>query len=86
MLHPFNRAELITLFDRNRCMDLREVLLQNNIASQVKTFNRMTQTHVGGGRRTVPLLQNCDRAWQYTIYVARKDLAYARHVTALGSE
>lgn len=52
----------------------------------MKTFNRMTQTHVGGGRRTVPLLQNCDRAWQYTIYVARKDLAYARHVTALGSE
>ena len=81
MLHLFNRAELITLFDRNRC-----ILLQNNIASQVKTFNRMTQTHVGGGRRTVPLLQNSDRAWQYTIYVARKDLAFARHVTGLGSE
>lgn len=84
MLHLFSRAELITLFDRARCAELQEILGQNNIESHVKVFNRMTQTHVGGGRRTPPPLQTSEKAWQYTIYVARKDLDFARHVTGLG--
>ena len=84
MLPLFSRAELITLFDRTRCGEIQERLAQNNIESHVKVFNRMTQTHVGGGCRTLPPLQTGEKAWQYTIYVARKDLAFARHVTGLG--
>lgn len=83
MLHLFNRAALITCFDRERCAQIQAVLHQNNIETHIKAVNQFYPRNTHNGFVT-PLFRNPNTGWQYTLYVPRKDLELARHLAGVG--
>lgn len=80
MLTVFNRRELLTTFSMEEQNRVRDILAQNNIDYRVKTVNPSARSAAAGsGRaRTGSFGIDMDCAWQYYIYVHKKDYDRAR--------
>lgn len=81
MLTIFNRRELLTTFSLEEQSRVRDVLAQNRIDYRVKTVNPTARSpFVGssGRARTGSFGVNADCAYQYYIYVHKKDYALAQ--------
>lgn len=81
MLTIFNRRELLTTFSVEEQNRVRDILAQNGIDYRIKTINPSARAPVAGssGRaRTGSIGINMDCAYQYNIYVHKKDYALAQ--------
>ncbi len=77
MLTIFNRRELVVTQSMERQAEVRNILAANGIAYTVRTTNRQ------GGIQRVNMWSagfNQSFAWEYKIYVHKKDLEYALHL------
>ena len=80
MLTIFNRRELLTTFSMEEQSRVRDILTQNGIGYRIRTVNPSARSTIGasGRSRTGSFGVDMDCAYQYYIYVHRKDLARAR--------
>ena len=80
MLTIFNRRELLTTCSMEEQTRVRDILSQNGIDYRIKTVNSTARSTFGasGRSRTGSLGVNMDCAYQYYIYVHKKDAARAR--------
>ena len=80
MLVIFNRRELLTTDSMEEQNRVRDVLAQNNIDYRIKTVCPSARsTWASSGRaRTGSFGVNMDCAYQYYIYVHKKDYARAQ--------
>ena len=80
MLTIFNRRELLTTVSMEEQNHVRGILAQNNIHYCVKTVNPSARSTFGssGRARTGSFGINMDCAYQYYIYVHKKDYARAQ--------
>ena len=80
MLTIFNRRELLTTFSMEEQSRVRTVLAQHHIDYQIKTVNPSARATIGssGRSRTGSFGVNMDCAYQYNIYVHKKDYALAQ--------
>lgn len=77
MLTIFNRRELVVTQSMERQAEVRNILATNGIAYTVRTTNRQ------GGIQRANMWSagfNQSFAWEYKIYVHKKDLEYALHL------
>lgn len=74
MLTIFNRKELTTTFSIQKQSKVRSILSSNNIKYYIKTVNRNSPSTFSDTRsRTGTFGQNMELAYQYIIYVHKKD-------------
>ena len=81
MLTIFNRRELLTTFSPEEQNRVRDILSRNHIDYRIKTVNPSARSAFAGssGRaRTGSFGVNMDCAYQYCIYVHKKDYALAQ--------
>jgi len=81
MLTVFNRRELLTTFSMEEQDRVRDILAKNHIECRIKTVNPAARSpFVGssGRARTGSLGIDMDCAYQYYIYVHKKDFALAQ--------
>lgn len=80
MLTVFNRRELLTTFSMAEQNRVRDILAQNHIDYRIKTVNPSARSTFGasGRSRTGSFGINMDCAYQYSIYVHKKDYALAQ--------
>lgn len=80
MLTIFNRRELLTTFSMEEQCRVRDILAQNHIDYRVKTVCPSARsTFASSGRaRAGSFGIKMDCAWQYYIYVHKKDYARAQ--------
>ena len=80
MLTLFNRKELLTTWSMEEQTRVRDVLAQNGIDYRVKTVVPTARTALAasGRSRTGSFGIRTDCAYQYYIYVHKKDYATAR--------
>ncbi len=80
MLTIFNRRELLTTFSMEEQNRVLGILAQNHIDYRIKTVNSAARSTVAGsGRaRTGSFGIDMDYAYQYYIYVHKKDYARAQ--------
>ena len=80
MLTIFNRRELLTTFSMEEQNRVRDILAKNHIDYRVKTENPSARsTWASSGRaRTGSFGIDMDCAYQYYIYVHKKDYALAQ--------
>ena len=80
MLTIFNRRELLTTFSLEEQNRVRDILALNHMDYRVKTVNSSARsTFADSGRaRTGSFGINMDCAYQYSIYVHKKDYARAQ--------
>ena len=77
MLTLFNRRELYMTYDMNERVRICQILSANNIDYQLKTTNPTAS--MGAGRHSSFGI-NTDYAYEYKIYVHKKDYDYALHL------
>ena len=81
MITIFNRRELYVTFSMKRQAEVRDILSGHGIAYQVKTVNRNSPSPIASGRSRVgTAFENPDRAYEYIIYVRRKDYKTAKNL------
>ena len=80
MLTILNRRELLTTCSMEEQARVRDILAQNHIDYRIKTVNPSARSTVGvsGRGRTGSFGVNMDHAYQYSIYVHKKDYALAQ--------
>ena len=80
MLNIFNRRELLTTFSIEEQDRVRDILARDHIDYQVKAVNPSARsTWASSGRaRTGSFGMDMDCAYQYSIYVHKKDYARAQ--------
>ena len=80
MLTVFNRRELLTTCSMEEQSRVRDILAQNGIDYRIKTVNPTARAAFGasGRSRTGSFGVNLDCAYQYYIYVHKKDFARAQ--------
>lgn len=80
MLTVFNRRELLTTFSMEEQNRVRDILARNHIDYRIKTVNPGARATFGasGRARTGSFGMNMDCAYQYSIYVHKKDYARAQ--------
>lgn len=80
MLTIFNRRELLITFSVEEQNRVRDILARNNIDYRVKTVNPTARATFGrsGRARTGSLGIDLDCAYQYYIYVHKRDYARAQ--------
>ncbi len=79
MITFFNRKELISTFSMKQQSDIRDILSANNIDYSVKVINRNSPSVFADTRaRTGTFGQNMDSAYEYIIYVHKKDYVNAK--------
>ena len=80
MLNLFNRKELLTTFSMEEQNRVRDILAQHRIDYRVKVVNPAARSTFGdvGRSRAGSFGVNMDCAYQYLIYVHRKDYDRAR--------
>ena len=80
MLTIFNRRELLITFSTEEQARVRDILAQNGIDYRIKTVNPSARSAVGasGRSRTGSFGINTNCAYQYSIYVHKKDYALAQ--------
>lgn len=80
MLTIFNRRELVTTGSMEEQNRVRDILAQNGIDYRIKTVNPTARATFGasGRARTGSFGVNLDCAYQYYIYVHKKDFARAQ--------
>ena len=80
MLTIFNRRELLITFSTEEQARVRDILAQNGIDYRIKTVNPSARSAVGasGRSRTGSFGINMNCAYQYSIYVHKKDYALAQ--------
>ena len=80
MLTVFNRRELLTTFSMEEQNRVRDILAKNHIDYRVKTENPSARSTFGSSGRgrtgSFGIDMNC--AYQYSIYVHKKDYALAQ--------
>ncbi len=77
MLTILNRRELLVTLSMERQAGVRRILTANGIQYTVRTTNRQ------GGIQRANMWSagfNQSFAWEYKIYVHKKDLEYAQHL------
>lgn len=75
----FNRRELSTTFSMKEQARIREVLQENRIDYKIKTVNRNSPSVFSDTRaRTGTFGQNMDTAYEYIVYVHKKDYENAK--------
>ena len=86
MIHLWDRRELATFFELDRCRQAQAALDGSQIEYQVKTRDRTSPSPFSTGtrERSGALFQEAGASWQYTIYVKRGDLERARACAGLG--
>lgn len=81
MLTVFNRRELLTTFSMEEQNRMRDILARNHIDYRIKTVNPTARSPFAGGSgrgHTGSFGINIDCAYQYYIYVHKKDYARAQ--------
>ena len=81
MITVFNRRELLTTFSMDEQNRVRDILAQNGIDYRVKTVCPTARATAFGGSdraRTGSFGVDSQSAWQYYIYVHKKDYDRAR--------
>ena len=80
MLTVFNRRELLTTFSMEEQARVRDILAQNRIDYRVKAVSPTARSTFGdvGRSRTGSFGVNGDCAYQYYIYVHKRDYDRAR--------
>ena len=80
MLTLFNRKELLTTFSMEEQNRVRDILAQHRIDYRIRTVNPSARATFGdvGRSRTGSFGVDTDCAYQYYIYVHRKDYDRAR--------
>ena len=81
MLTVFHRRELLTTFSLEEQSRVRDILARNHIDYRIKAVNPTARSPFAGssGRsRTGSFGVNMDCAYQYYIYVHKKDYARAQ--------
>ena len=79
MLTLFNRRELYMTYDMNERVRVCDILSANNIDYRLKTTNTTAST-MGGRRGGNTFGINMDYAYEYKIYVHKKDYDRAIHL------
>ncbi len=77
MLTILNRRELLVTLSMERQAEVRRILAENGIDYTIKT------TNMQGGMQKANMWSagfNQSFAWEYKIYVHKKDLEYALHL------
>lgn len=78
MITIFSRKELLVTFDMKQQNAVREILSANGIKYTVKVTNRQNAAILGSSRaRTGSFGNKSDFAYEYKIYVHKKDYDYA---------
>ena len=78
MITIFNRKELLITLDMKRQADVCDMLSANGIDYTVKVTNRQNQAVLGSSRARVGSFgMNQDIAYEYKIYVHKKDYDHA---------
>lgn len=82
MITVFNRAEVCITYNMDEQYRIRNILAANSIDYRVKTKNLTSPSLFGIGSRerhgTIRL--NMDYAYEYIVYVHKKDYDLAMHV------
>lgn len=82
MITIFNRAEVCITYNMDEQYRIRNILADNNIDYRVKTKNLTSPSAFGTGSRerhgTIGM--NMDFAYEYIIYVHKKDYDLAMHL------
>ena len=78
MITVFNRKELIITMEMNRQAKVRDILSQNGVDYTVKTTNLHSAGNMRG--RTGSFGINPDYAYEYKIYVQKKDFERAAYL------
>lgn len=78
MITIFTRKELLVTLDMKRQANTCDILAANGIDYTVKVTNRENAAVIGSGRsRTGSFGMNSNLAYEYKIYVHKKDFANA---------
>jgi len=83
MLTLLNRRELLCTFSMREQGEIRGILSRNKLEYSIKTVNRLSPSPAAAGTRanTGSLGQNLDTAYEYIVYVRRRDWEKARALT-----
>jgi len=75
MVTIFNRKELMTTFDLNEQVRVRNILADYDIDYHIKTINRTSPSPLSAGssNRTGSLVQNQKIVYEYKVYVKKED-------------
>lgn len=86
MITVFTRKELLVTSDLKRQADVREILAANGIPYTVRVTNRQNAAILGSSRaRTGSFGMNQGLAYEYKIYVHRKDYDHAAKLISAAS-
>ena len=81
MITIFNRKELRITFSMKEQAEIRNALKAEKIEYVTKVINRNSPSPFSSERgRTGTLGQNIEKAYEYVIYVRKKDYERAEHV------